>query len=106
MPHYRVEINGHNFLINIDDRVAKHGFFTYRFVEADDPSDAEEIAVGALRQESRIRDTVLNLRTESDPPVMDVESVTEVAAEEVPAITPGVAWYDEEPKRWWQFWRR
>src|SRR5688572_25381985 len=106
MPHYRVEINGRNFLINIDGRVAKHGFFTYRFVEADDASQARDRAVGTLRQESRIRDTVLNLPTESDPPIMAVQHIAEITAEEVPTITPGVAWYDEQPTRWWQFWRR
>ena len=43
MPKYRVQIDGRNFLIDIDGEVTKRGFITFRYVEADDP-DFEQLA--------------------------------------------------------------
>jgi hypothetical protein len=53
MPKYKVKINGGNFLINMEDRTAKYGFFTTRFLEATDSAAAENAAVKMIRDVSR-----------------------------------------------------
>ena len=43
--------------------------------------------------------------TPEDPPVMDVTSIDMV--ETLPHIREqGLVFYEENPKRWWQIWRR
>jgi len=104
MPAYRVMINGQNFLVEMDGRVAKYGFFTTRIVEAADPAAAEHAAVQMIRETQRLRDLVRN--DPADPPVMDVTSIVELESGEAESREPGFVWYEERPKRWWQFWRR
>jgi hypothetical protein len=105
MSKYQVEINGTNFLIDMESRTANYGFFTTRFVEAADSAAAEHAAVQMIRETQRLRDLVRNAR--DDPPVIDVTSVTELASfDGIEHQEPGFVWYEERPKRWWQFWRR
>ncbi len=105
MPKYKVLINGANFLIEMDGRIAKYGFFTTRFVEATDADAAENTAVQMIRETQRLRDLVRN--APDDPPVMDVTDITEMESfDGIRNLEPGFAWYEESPKRWWQFWRR
>jgi hypothetical protein len=105
MPAYRVMINGQNFLIEMDGRVAKHGFFTTRIAESPDPAAAEHAAVQMIRQTQRLGDLVRN--DPDDLPVMDVTSIVDLESiEEYESRETGFVWYEERPRRWWQFWRR
>jgi hypothetical protein len=105
MPKYQVEINGQNFLLEFDGRVAKHGFFTTRFVEASDPTDAENAAVQMIRETRRLRDILRN--TSDNPPVMDVVQIVELNSfDGIEERKPGFVWHPENPRRWWQFWKR
>ena len=105
MPKYKVEINGANFLIDMEGRTAKHGFFTTRFVESTDSAAAEKSAVQMIRETQKLRDLVRN--TPDDPPFMDVTSVIELASfDGIANLEPGIVWYEERPRRWWQFWKR
>jgi hypothetical protein len=105
MRKYKVEINGANFLIEMDGRPEKHKFFTTRFVEAPDAAAAENAAVQMIRETQRLRDLVRN--TSDDPPVMDVTSVIELGSfDRIRSLKPGFAWYEDRPRRWWQFWKR
>jgi hypothetical protein len=105
MPRYQVEINGQNVLLEVDGRVAKYGFFTTRFVEAVDRSAAENAAVGMIRETERLRDLVRN--TSGDPPIMDVTQIVELESfDGIKNREPGFVWYEENPRRWWQFWKR
>jgi hypothetical protein len=101
---YRVQIEGKNFLVDMNGKVAKHGFITLRFVEADDPSVAENTAVQMLRNDQRLRGLVKN--DGADPPVMDVLEIVELESADEMDQQPGLIWYPVNPKRWWQFWRR
>lgn len=56
MSAYRVMINGQNFLVERDSRIAKYGFFTTRIVESPDPVAAEHAAVQMTRETQRLRD--------------------------------------------------
>lgn len=49
MNKYRVLLNGRNFLLEMGDRVASHGLYTTRFVEANTPDEAELKAVNSIR---------------------------------------------------------
>jgi hypothetical protein len=105
MPKYQVEINGQNFLLDFEGRVARHGFFTIRFVEAVDPTAAESAAVRMIRETQGLRDLVRN--TSGDPPVMDVTQIMELESfDGIENREPGFVWYPENPRHWWQFWKR
>ena len=96
MKHYRVFIHGKNFLLRFGGKPKKVGFYTTRVVEATDEKAAENAAVLTLRQRQSLRDVVLNDRT--DPPLMFVEEITEVAisTEEAQRPEPGLVWYAED----------
>lgn len=105
MPKYKVEINGANFLIDMEGRPAKHGFFTIRFVEAPDAAVAENDAVQMIRDTQRLRDLVRN--APDDPPVLDMIGITEMESfDGIETPDLGFVWYEERPRRWWQSWRR
>ena len=104
MPKYRVQIDAKNFLVNMDGATAKYGFITYRFVDAPDPVAAENSAVQMIRDDQELRDLVLN--DKNDPPVMDVEEIAEIESADASPEQPGRVWYEMNPRRWWQFWRR
>jgi hypothetical protein len=96
MQKYRVLVNGHNLLVDIDGVRKRHGFYTNVFVEAITPSDAEERAFDVLRQDADLRDATLNA---ADDPVR-------FTADEVHAIESfeglrlprqGLGFYPEEP---------
>ncbi|MBI5722961.1 MAG: hypothetical protein HZA50_03305 [Planctomycetes bacterium] len=88
----------------MDGKVAKHGFITFRFVEADDPDAAENAAVQQLRDDQELRVLVRN--DKHDPPMMDVIEILERDSFDGIGTQPGRIWYEMNPKRWWQFWRR
>lgn len=49
MSLYQILIEGRNFLITVEGDCAKHGFLTYRYVEASDPESAGNKAVQMIR---------------------------------------------------------
>jgi hypothetical protein len=105
MPKYQVEIEGQNFLVDLEGKLARHGFFTYRFVESIDPPAAENAALQMIRETQHLRDLVRN--ASDDPPVMDVVQIVELETfEGIENQEPGFVWYEENPKRWWQLWKR
>src|SRR5205809_294154 len=104
MPNYRVQIEGSNFLADMNGKIGKHGFITFCCLQADDGSAAENAAVQMVRDDQELRDLVKN--QPDDPPVMDILEITELESlDGVPAKT-GRIWYEMKPKRWWQLWRR
>ena len=103
MPKYCVQIEASNFLVDIEGKLAKHGFLTLKFVEADDPIAAENTAVQMLRDDEELRVIVKN--DSMDPPVMDVMEIIEVDSFDGVDSRMDRIWYEINPKRWWQFWR-
>ena len=104
MGYYRVEINAKNFLVEMEGEVAKHGFITVRFVEADDPDAAELKAVQMLRDDRELRPLVKN--EPGDPPEMEVMEMAELDSFDGVEQPTGRLWVPMNPKRWWQFWRK
>jgi len=80
---FRVLVVGRNFLLaHIDGKsevVSPTGFYTTRFVNADDATAAEYQAMAAIRADEKLRSALRNART--NPPIMVAENV-----EEVPSI--------------------
>ena len=92
---YQVRLNGRNFLIPAPGtgRLAKHGFYSNRFVEANDEREAEKQAVEQLRQRKSLREMVRN--SKDDPPRIFLDAMREVVAFEDSA-DQGLVWYSEE----------
>ncbi len=102
MNSYQLTIRGENFLITADDRRAKFGFYTTVFVKSDDPTTAENTAIEQLRNDEGLVELTLN--AEDDSPLLFCEEIYEL--EEFPEQSNhGKIWFEENPRRWWQFWR-
>jgi hypothetical protein len=104
MPVYRVQMDAKNYLVDLEGKVGKYGFFTHRFVTADDATNAENAAVEMPRNDRELRPLVKNQI--GDPPVIDVTEIVELDAPSDQSFEqPGHVWYEMNPKRWWQLWR-
>ncbi|HEY1068137.1 MAG TPA: hypothetical protein VGE52_18585 [Pirellulales bacterium] len=103
MPHYRVQIDAKNLLVEMNGRLAKHGFFVFRFVTAKDRAEAGPLAKQMLLDDPELAALVKNVP--GDPPAMDVVEVVEAGVFPNTTEQPGRVWYEMKPKRWWQFWR-
>ncbi len=91
MNIYRVLVNGENFLMTVDGKPEKLGFYTTRFVEASNETEAETAAVSALRQDEQLQGTVLNIA--DDPPLLYADEIEQVSALEK---AQGFAFYPSE----------
>ena len=92
MPKYEVLINGQNFLVDVEGRIEKHGFFTVRFIEATDAAAAENEAVEMIRKAEPLRELVRN--TPEDPPILDVTQIVELEClDGTEDQEPGFIWY-------------
>jgi hypothetical protein len=92
MKKYKVVVEGRNCLIELGNIAQRHGFFTTRFIEAEDTSTAGQIAVDLVKKE--LTDTLLN--DQFNPPSMYVDEVGEVRSfgdNLVPG--KGFTWYPE-----------
>ena len=97
MSIYHVTIEGRNFLVEFNNRLCKHGFFTFRILERIDSQVAELDAIELVRQSKILREIVRNAK--DDRPIMEVTEIVELTAEEAAKeAEPGFLWYEEEPK--------
>ncbi len=95
MIHFRVLIHGQNFIIEVDGETRPFGFYTTRFVLAEDHDKAEEAAVTMLRDLESLREMVQN--PEDDRPEMVIEETEELKSfEGINELEPSLAWYDPE----------
>ena len=76
MTTYLVCLKGKNFLLDGDGGPWKKRFHSTRRVEAENQNRAEAIARELFKKDTRLQESVLN--EESDPPVIYLESVSEV----------------------------
>jgi hypothetical protein len=73
---YKILVRGQNFLLKLDGKAEKFGFYTTRFVEAQNENQAEDVAISRLRADPTLGDGVLN--QQSDAPMLFVEEITEL----------------------------
>ena len=76
MKKYRILVRGRNFLLKLDGKAEKFGFYTTRFVEAQNENQAEDVAISTLRADPTLCDGVLN--QQSDSPMLFVEEIIEL----------------------------
>lgn len=78
MTTYLVRLNGQNFLMDGDGGPRKKRFQATRIVEAANPKRAETLARDLIRNDTVLQNSVLNEL--SDPPMIYLESVSEISA--------------------------
>jgi hypothetical protein len=91
MDRYHALIRGENFCIAMNGKPQKVGFYTNRWVEANDPEEAAALVVSLLRAEPELRGLVLN--APDDPPLLYVDELEPVADLEAPS---GFVFFGEE----------
>ncbi|HKY29836.1 MAG TPA: hypothetical protein VJM12_17985 [Pyrinomonadaceae bacterium] len=97
MKKYKVFVRGENFLINLDGVEQKMGFYTTRFVEAENEVAAEYAVMDILRSDPKLVQGVLNEK--SDPPMMYAEEIEELKSMKgYPVPGAGFSFYPEETK--------
>ncbi len=96
MTTYMVRLKGQNFLMDGDGGPKKKRFYTTRLLEAENPKRAETLALEFIRNDTRLQDTVLN--EVSDPPMIYLESISEISAMAYDAQNRANAlyWEDED----------
>jgi hypothetical protein len=92
MPHFRVQLKGLNFWLPIEGQPKRVGFYTTRFVKADDEDQAEMKAVKLLGDDPKLHG-VLNER--GDPPEIIIEEIDQVSADKVAPALQGYAFFDD-----------
>jgi len=91
MKHYRILLNGENFLISIEGKQSFMGFYTTRFVSAVTPEKAELNAVNSIKTDTKIIDITLNTIEHKQPIIYmdEIEEIKENDKEE----NYGYGWY-------------
>lgn len=84
---YEVEIEGKNFLIKVDGKVQRMGFFRTVLVDAKDTTEAEEMGLTKVREDLTVQNIVVN--TKQDSPMMYVRRV-----ESREGRSTGYSWFE------------
>ena len=77
MGKFKVLMNGKNFLLNLEGREQKMGFYVTRIVEAATAEEAESAAIELLKADEYLISSTLNEKTDS--PMLYVEEILEVS---------------------------
>jgi hypothetical protein len=101
MSSYRALIEGRNFLIALDGKPRRLGFYQTVFVAAADPGEAEAAAIRAVKDDVELKEMAQN--EAHDPPMLYLESLEQLDDSESLQVAEGRTYYVE--KHWWQFWR-
>jgi len=80
MKKYKVMLNGQNFVIDLGEGQARHGFYTTRYVDANTKAEAEDIVIASINNRSDIKENIKN--ESNDPPMLYAEEIVEVTAAE------------------------
>ena len=91
MAFYRVFLRGENFLMEVDGKPTRMGFYTTRFVQANNRDGAELLAVDLIRSDSWLKKSVSNDR--SDPPKIFAEEIDLVEGEGAPDVGAGFSFF-------------
>lgn len=94
MNIYRVLLRGENFLVALDGKAQKLGFYATRSVRAQDSGGAERLAVDLIREDHQLG-AVLN--QPSDPPKIFAEEIDRVLHASGDAAS-GFTFFPEEPE--------
>jgi len=94
MPTYEVELNGQNFLLEVDGVPRRMGFYALRYVDAKSAQEASQAALQAIRSHESLAN-VLNERADSSK--IYVEDIIELSEEPQPdEIDLALSFYPED----------
>ena len=94
MKHYGASLKGENFWLDMEGKPSRMGFFTARYVVAENESEAEITAVQMLRGDPKLKNV---LNDKSDPPVIYCEGIQSVEVfNPSTVVQQGYAFYPEE----------
>ncbi|MDX2446045.1 MAG: hypothetical protein QNK29_02465 [Desulfobacterales bacterium] len=98
MTTFLVRLFGQNFLMDGKGGPRKKQFCATRLVDAEDPKQAETLALDFICKDSRLQNNVLN--EVSDPPRINLESVIKISATAYDAQIRADAlyWLDDDTK--------
>jgi hypothetical protein len=94
MKKYKVMLNGQNFVLDLEQGLARHGFYTTRYVYANSKAEAELVAVESVRKRADIMRILKNDR--NDPPILYAEEIDEIEYIDENAPEAGLTWFKEE----------
>ncbi len=102
MKKYQVKLEGKNFLLEQEGKIVKHSFFTTRYVEANNPKEAELSAVALIKNDTALTESVRN--NHSLEPMIYLEGLSEIESfEDINVPGAGYSFYTDN-KPWWKFW--
>ena len=78
MPLYRCLVHGKNFPGTLIKSKKPCGFYTTRFVEADDPEEAELKVIDLLRDDPSLQVSAKHLTSDAKVFFEEIEEVTEI----------------------------
>ncbi len=102
MKKYQVMLEGKNFLLEHEGKILKHGFFTTRYVEANNPEEAELSAIDLIKNDSTLTKSVRN--DDFLEPMIYLDGLSEIESfNDMRVPGTGYSFYIEK-KLWWKFW--
>lgn len=103
MKKYRCLMHGSNFLFATNGKNRKHTFVQDVIVDANNPKQAEQLAIARVTLDKALKNITLNKR--NDPPVIRMDTIWEVGAvEDISKMEAGRTFFPK--KRWWCFWKK
>lgn len=91
-------MNGRNFLMAMDGKPGKFGFYQTFFLEADTPHDAEMAVVDKMRTDGDLKAVTLNPK--DDPPTLHLDDIKELADfNGIKHMVSGKAFYSEDDEK-------
>ncbi|WP_300670415.1 hypothetical protein [Desulfoluna sp.] len=102
MKKYRLLMNGSNFLMAVDGKTVRQGFFQNMIIEADSPKQAERQAISRVWHDQELKSLTLNLPQNSQKVTLHTLWELDVAYDDA-RIDMERTFYFE--KRWWEFWK-
>lgn len=103
MKKYRCLMQGRNLLLAVDGKKRKYAFSQQLLVDANNPKQAEQLAIARVTLDKTLKTITLNPK--NNPPVITLDTIWELdALEDISQIEAGRTYFLQ--KRWWCFWKK
>ena len=96
-------MQGRNFLLAVNGKKQKHSFSQELLVDANNPKQAEQLAIARVTLDKSLK--MITLNPEKNPPIITLETIWELdALADISKIEAGRTFYPQ--KKWWCFWKK
>lgn len=102
MKKYRLLMNGRNYLMAVDGKTVRQGFFQNMVIEAASPKQAERQAVSRIWHDAELQALIRNLPENLPKVTLHTLWELDVAYDDA-RIDMDRTFYLE--KKWWEFWK-